>query len=61
MNDEIAELFKKWKQHKAENILTYRDKNFRSVVTGTMANPLAKRWSECMDDSLQAFLDGCKD
>ena len=61
MNDEIAELFIKWEHDIAEHILTYRDKNFRSVVTGTMASPLAKRWIECMDDSLQAFLDGCKD
>src|SRR5690606_8640355 len=35
--DKIAAMFKEWLQDKEENILTYRDKTYQSVVTGTMA------------------------
>ena len=35
--DLTVEEFKEWEHHKEENILTYRDKSFRSPCTGNMA------------------------
>ena len=34
----------KWAQHKAENILTYRDKQFENFYTGRLANKNQTRW-----------------
>jgi trimethylamine monooxygenase len=40
-----------------ENILTYRDKSYRSVLTGTMAPVHHTPWLKALDDSLEAFLN----
>jgi trimethylamine monooxygenase len=41
-----VDMFLKWEHHKVENILTYRDKAFRSPVTGTMGTvPSVPWWS----------------
>ncbi|HVL76533.1 MAG TPA: NAD(P)/FAD-dependent oxidoreductase, partial [Noviherbaspirillum sp.] len=55
--EEVAKLLKQWLRDKEENILTYRDKPFRSVVTGTMAPVHHTPWLEEMDDSAARFLD----
>ncbi|MNP37648.1 hypothetical protein D3C76_1311070 [compost metagenome] len=34
----------------------YRDKSYRSVITGTKAVPHHTRWMQAMDDSLQEYL-----
>ena len=39
-----------------ENILTYRDRAYPSVLTGTQAPPHHTVWMEALDDSLEAFL-----
>jgi trimethylamine monooxygenase len=54
--DRVAELFKEWEHHKAAGILTYRDKAYPSVITGTMSPAHHTPWIEAMDDSLEAFL-----
>ncbi len=54
--DHVAKLFKEWEHHKGEDILTYRDKAFPSVITGTMSPAHHTPWMQAMDDSLEAFL-----
>ncbi len=54
--DEVARLFKEWEHHKAENILTYRDRSYPSTLTGTMAPQHHTTWMKALDDSFEAFL-----
>ena len=54
--DLCAKLFKEWEHHKAEGILTYRDKSYPSTLTGTVAPTHHTTWMHAMDDSLEAFL-----
>lgn len=54
--DHIARLFKEWEHDKAEDILTYRDKAFPSVVTGTMSPLHHTPWIEATDDTFATFL-----
>jgi trimethylamine monooxygenase len=55
--DEVAKLLKQWLRDKQANILTYRDRPFRSVVTGTLAPVHHTPWLQEMDDSAERFLD----
>ena len=52
----VAVLFKEWKHDKQADILGYRNRSYRSVLTGTLAPPHHTPWMEAMDDSLEAFL-----
>jgi trimethylamine monooxygenase len=54
--DGVAKLFKEWEHHKAEGILTYRDRSYASVITGNMAPAHHTTWMLALDDSLEAFL-----
>ena len=54
--DKVAALFKEWKHDKQADILGYRDKSYRSTMTGTVAPPHHTPWMQAMDDSLEAFL-----
>ena len=53
----MGELFKEWKRDKQADILGYRDKSYRSTLTGTQAPPHHTPWMQAMDDSLEAFLN----
>ncbi|MGJ4803384.1 NAD(P)-binding domain-containing protein [Luteimonas sp. SDU82] len=53
----VAGMFKQWLRDKQAGILDYRDKSYRSTITGTLAPPHHTRWMQAMDDSLQAFLE----
>jgi trimethylamine monooxygenase len=53
---QMAELFKEWERHKAEGIVTYRDRSYPSTLTGTVAPPHHTKWMQALDDSLEAFL-----
>ncbi|MGB6084823.1 NAD(P)-binding domain-containing protein [Moheibacter sp.] len=55
--DKVAEMFKLWLESKEENILNYRDKVYRSVMTDTLAEEHHTSWMEELDDSLERFLD----
>lgn len=55
--DEVAELFKEWLRHKEEDILGYRNRSYRSTLTGTLAPPHHTPWMQAMDDSMEAFLN----
>lgn len=54
--DKVGEMFKEWLVDKENNILTYRDKTFPSVVTGTMAAEHHTEWMDEMDDSKERYL-----
>lgn len=54
---QLAEMFKQWLESKEENILNYRDKVYRSVMTDTLAEEHHTSWMEELDDSLERFLD----
>ncbi|MDX9874726.1 MAG: NAD(P)/FAD-dependent oxidoreductase [Spongiibacteraceae bacterium] len=51
-----GELFKEWMRDKQRDIMNYRDKSYRSVLTGKEAPRHHTPWMEAMDDSLEAFL-----
>jgi len=52
----VAEMFKEWLRDKQAGILDYRNRSYRSAITGTLAPPHHTPWMEAMDDSLEAFL-----
>lgn len=54
--DKVAVMFKEWLQDKEENILTYRDKTYKSVVTGTEAVEHHTEWMDELDDSKERYL-----
>lgn len=51
-----CQAFKAWKGHKKENIMTFRDNSYTSVITGTKAPPHHTPWKDALDDSMQAYL-----
>ncbi|MFC3690711.1 NAD(P)-binding domain-containing protein [Chenggangzhangella methanolivorans] len=55
--DMCARLFKEWEHHKAEGILTYRNRSYPSTLTGTVAPVHHTPWMDALDDSLEAFLN----
>lgn len=52
----VRKTFLEWKNHKKENIMTFRDYSYRSLMTGTMAPPHHTPWIDALDDSLNAYL-----
>ncbi|MFT5656915.1 MAG: trimethylamine monooxygenase [Gammaproteobacteria bacterium] len=48
--------FFKWKGHKKENIMTFRDNGYESALTGTMAPKHHTPWKDALDDSLACYL-----
>ena len=54
--DMVSKLFKEWEHHKSEDIMTYRDRAFPSVLTGTVAPVHHTPWVQALDDSLETFL-----
>jgi trimethylamine monooxygenase len=54
--DAIGEILKEEEHHKIGNILTYRDRSYKSVLTGTQAPPPAVTWMKALDDSKEWFM-----
>jgi len=54
--DAVNQIFLKWKADKKRDIMGYRDKSYRSVMTGTAAVPHHTRWLQALDDSMQEYL-----
>ncbi|MCW2269225.1 Phenylacetone monooxygenase [compost metagenome] len=54
--DAVNRIFLKWKSDKKQDIMGYRDKSYRSVITGTAAVPHHTRWMQAVDDSLVEYL-----
>jgi Predicted flavoprotein involved in K+ transport len=54
--DGVNRTFEEWEHHKEEDIMGYRNKSYRSLMTGTMSPPHHTPWMEELDDSLEAYL-----
>ncbi len=54
--DGANEAFFQWKKHKKQNIMTFRDNGYKSVMTGTMAPTHHTPWIDAMDDSMASYL-----
>ena len=54
--DQTVEAFREWEHDKEHSIVGYRNKAFKSAVTGTMAPAHHTPWLEAMDDSMATFL-----
>ena len=52
----VNETFLEWKHHKKENIMTFRDHSYPSLMTGTPSPAHHTPWLEAMDDSMEAYL-----
>ncbi len=48
--------FMDWEHDKAADIMGYRNKGYRSLMTGTMSPTHHTKWLEAMDDSMEAYL-----
>lgn len=59
--DGACEAFFEWKDHKKENIMTFRDNRYRSVITGTMAPIHHTPWKDALDDSMASYLQNDPD
>ena len=54
--DGADDAFFQWKKHKKQNIMTFRDNRYKSVMTGTMAPAHHTAWVDAMDDSMKSYL-----
>ena len=54
--DGTVEVFFQWKKHKKQDIMTFRNHSYRSVMTGTMSPPHHTPWKDQLDDSLESYL-----
>ena len=54
--DGANDAFFQWKKHKKQNIMTFRDNAYKSVMTGTMAPVHHTAWVDAMDDSMASYL-----
>ena len=52
-----GEILKEWQKDKAEDIMTFREKAYRSTLTGTLSPKLPEPWLDILDDSLEHFLN----
>lgn len=52
----VRKTFLEWKNHKKENIMTFRDYSYRSLMTGTQSPAHHTPWIDALDDSLEAYL-----
>ena len=55
--DGTVDAFKEWEHDKDENILGYRDQQFKSPCTGTLSPPHHTTWLEAMDDSMVTYFN----
>ena len=54
--DGANEAFFQWKKHKKQNIMTFRDNSYKSVMTGTMAPLHHTPWKDALDDTIESYL-----
>jgi trimethylamine monooxygenase len=53
--DGVNETFMEWEHHKHENIMTFRDQAYRSVMTGTMSPNHHTTWKDEMEDTIESY------
>ena len=56
--DKVVQIFISWKHDKQEDIMGYRDRRYRSVITGTLAAQHHTPWLDELDDSIERYLAG---
>ena len=54
--DGANEAFFQWKKHKKQDIMTFRNNCYKSVMTGTMAPVHHTPWKDALDDSMEVYL-----
>ncbi len=53
----VNKTFMDWEHHKHDDIMGFRDKGHKSLMTGKDAPVHHTKWSEAMDDSMKTYLD----
>ena len=51
-----GQAFYQWKKHKKQDIMTFRNNSYKSVMTGTVAPPHHTPWKDALDDSMETYL-----
>ena len=54
--ESVNKTFMEWEHHKMEDIMTFRNNSYRSLMTGTMSPKHHTPWKKAMDDSMEAYL-----
>jgi trimethylamine monooxygenase len=54
--DTVCKTFVQWEHHKMEDIMSFRNNSYRSVMTGNMSPKHHTPWLEAMDDSMESYL-----
>ncbi|WP_312531753.1 NAD(P)/FAD-dependent oxidoreductase [Paracoccus sp. (in: a-proteobacteria)] len=54
--DGACAAFFEWKEHKKDDIMGFRNKAYRSVITGTMAPIHHTPWKDALEDSMESYL-----
>ena len=52
----VNRTFLEWKHDKHDDIMGYRNKSYRSLMTGTQSPPHHTPWLSALDDSMDAYL-----
>ncbi len=52
----VNRTFMEWEHDKMADIMGYRNKGYRSLMTGTMSPKHHTKWVEAMDDSMEAYM-----
>ena len=52
----VNKTFMKWEHHKHEDIMTFRNNAYRSLMTGNMQPAHHTPWLKAMDDSMESYL-----
>ena len=54
--DGTNKYWEEWENNKLEDIFGFRNKTFKSLMTGTMAYKSDILWKDYLDDSMEMFL-----
>lgn len=52
----VNKTFMEWECHKHENIMTFCNNSYRSLMTGNMQPEHHTPWKDALDDSLEDYL-----
>lgn len=52
----MNEAFFQWKKHKKEDIMAFRNKSYRSAITGTVSPAHHTPWKDALNDSMESYL-----
>ncbi|HCH32241.1 MAG TPA: potassium transporter [Oceanospirillaceae bacterium] len=53
----VNRTFEEWEGHKHNDIMGFRNKSFKSLISGTQSPPHHTPWLDALDDSLESYLD----